>query len=28
VLTNYPGELIQHDSSHHKFSLMQLKNGT
>ena len=20
VLTNYPGELIQHDTSHHKFS--------
>jgi len=20
VLTNYPGELIQHDSSHHRFS--------
>jgi len=27
ILTNYPGELIQHDSSFHQFALMLLKNG-
>jgi len=27
VITNYPGELIQHDSSHHQFALMLPENG-
>jgi len=27
VITNYPGELIQHDSSHHCLPLMPVVNG-